>query len=50
MIKEILQYIAILTFFGLSLVSLSQKDWNSVCLNACLMVFYIFLYLQPFGK
>jgi hypothetical protein len=47
-IKLILQYIAISSFGGLTLIGIIQKDWNfGVGLNLALVLLYIFLYLQP---
>jgi len=48
LIKIILQYIAISSFAGLTIVGIVQKDWNyGVGLNFSLVLLYIFLYLCP---
>ena len=47
-IKLILQYIAITSFGGLTIIGFIQKDYNfGVGLNFALVLLYIFLYLQP---
>ena len=50
-IKTTLQYIAIMSFFGLTLIGMKQHDWNlGFLLNFALTILYIALYIQPFGK
>jgi hypothetical protein len=46
-LQIVLQYGAIVVFFGLSAISGLQHQWNSAFINLCLAVFYVFLYLSP---
>ena len=48
LLKIILQYIAIGSFAGLTVIGIVQKDWNfGFLLNLALVILYIALYLQP---
>lgn len=48
LLQIILQYIAIITFAGLSIIGVIQHNWNfGFGLNLALVLLYIFLYLQP---
>ncbi len=48
LLKIILQWIAISSFGGLTIIGILQKDWNfGFLLNLALTVLYIALYLQP---
>jgi len=48
LVKLILQYSAILSFLGLTIIGILEKDWNfGVGLNVALVLLYIFLYLKP---
>lgn len=48
LIKVLLQYIATLSFVGLTIVGLVEKDWNfGVGVNLGLVILYIFLYFTP---
>jgi len=48
LLKIILQYIAISSFAGLTIIGILQKDWNyGVGLNFALVLLYVFLYLSP---
>ena len=50
-IKFILQIIAISSFGGLTIIGIIQKDWNlGFGMNLALVILYIFIYIQPFGK
>lgn len=47
-IKTLLQYIAIGSFSGLTVIGIIQKDWNfGFLLNFALVILYVALYLQP---
>jgi hypothetical protein len=47
-IQLVLQYVAIASFGGLTIIGIIQKDWNfGVGLNLALVLLYVFLYLQP---
>jgi hypothetical protein len=47
-IQLILQYVAIASFGGLTIIGIIQKDWNfGVGLNFALVLLYVFLYLRP---
>jgi len=48
LIKIILQYIAISSFAGLTIIGIIQQDWNlGFLLNLALTILYVALYLQP---
>ncbi len=47
-IKTILQYVAISSFAGLTIIGYLEKDWNlGFLLNLALVILYVALYLQP---
>ena len=47
-IQLVLQYVAIASFGGLTIIGFIQKDWNfGVGLNFALVLLYVFLYLRP---
>jgi hypothetical protein len=48
LVKVLLQYTATLSFVGLTIVGLVEKDWNfGVGVNLGLVILYIFLYFTP---
>ena len=50
MIQTILEYLAIACFVGLTLIGVIGKNYNYAGLNFALVILYVFLYLQPFGR
>lgn len=50
MLQTILEYLAIAVFVGLTLIGVKTHQWNYAGLNLSLVLLYIFLYIQPFGR